>query len=108
ENIKQIVREEMNLIGGQELLMSSLQKRSTWEATGRWDDEVVDVWFKSKLKDETEVGFGWSHEEAIIEMMKQYIKSYKDFPANMYQFQTKLRNELRAKSGIMRGREFIM
>jgi prolyl-tRNA synthetase len=108
ENIKQIVREEMNAIGGQELIMSSLQKRETWEETGRWDDEVVDVWFKSKLKDETEVGFGWSHEEAIIEMMKQYLESYKDLPVNVYQFQTKMRNELRAKSGIMRGREFVM
>jgi prolyl-tRNA synthetase len=108
ENIKQVVREEMNAIGGQELIMSSLQKRETWEETGRWDDEVVDVWFKSKLKDGTEVGFGWSHEEAIIEMMKQYLESYKDLPINVYQFQTKLRNELRAKSGIMRGREFVM
>jgi prolyl-tRNA synthetase len=108
EKIKQIVREEMNAIGGQELIMSSLQKKSTWEETGRWDDEVVDVWFKSQLKDGTEVGFGWSHEEAIIEMMKQYLESYKDLPINVYQFQTKLRNELRAKSGIMRGREFVM
>ncbi len=108
ENIKQIVREEMDGIGGQELIMSSLQKKSTWETTGRWDDEVVDVWFKSKLKDGTDVGFGWSHEEAIIEMMKQYLSSYKDLPINVYQFQTKLRNELRAKSGIMRGREFVM
>lgn len=108
ENIKQIVREEMNTIGGQELIMSSLQKKETWEETGRWDDEVVDVWFKSKLKDETEVGFGWSHEEAIIEMVKQYLESYKDLPINVYQFQTKMRNELRAKSGIMRGREFVM
>lgn len=108
ENIKQIVREEMDKIGGQELIMSSLQKKETWETTGRWDDEVVDVWFKSKLKDETEVGFGWSHEEAIIEMVKQYLTSYKDLPINVYQFQTKLRNELRAKSGIMRGREFVM
>ena len=108
ENIKQIVREEMNAIGGQELIMSSLQKQSTWEETGRWDDEVVDVWFKSKLKDGTDVGFGWSHEEAIIEMTKQYLSSYKDLPINVYQFQTKLRNELRAKAGIMRGREFVM
>lgn len=108
ENIKQIVREEMNAVGGQELSMSSLQRRETWEDTGRWDDEVVDVWFKSKLQDGTEVGFGWSHEEAIIEMMKQYIKSYKDLPVSVYQMQGKLRNELRAKSGIMRGREFIM
>lgn len=108
ENIKQIVREEMNKIGGQELIMTGLQKRETWEKTGRWDDEKVDIWFKSELKDGTPVGFGWSHEEPIIEMAKQYILSYKDMPTSVYQFQTKLRNELRAKSGIMRGREFIM
>lgn len=108
ENIKQIVREEMDAIGGQELIMSSLQKKETWEETGRWDDEVVDVWFKSKLKDGTEVGFGWSHEESIIEMTRQFLSSYKDMPIIVYQFQTKLRNELRAKSGIMRGREFVM
>ena len=108
ENIKQIVREEMNKIGGQELIMSSLQRKETWEGTGRWSDEAVDVWFKSKLKDDTEVGFGWSHEEAIIEMMQQFVRSYKDLPQSVYQFQTKMRNELRAKSGVMRGREFIM
>lgn len=108
ENIKTIVREEMNAIGGQELIMSSLQRKETWETTTRWDDEVVDVWFKSKLKDGTEVGFGWSHEEAILEMLKQYVQSYNDLPISLYQFQTKLRNELRAKSGIMRGREFVM
>lgn len=108
ENIKTIVREEMNGIGGQELIMSTLQARETWESTGRWSDEAVDVWFKSKLQDGTEVGFGWSHEEAILEMLQQFINSYKDLPVAVYQFQTKLRNELRAKSGIMRGREFVM
>jgi prolyl-tRNA synthetase len=108
ENIKHIVREEMNAIDGQELTMTSLQPRELWETTQRWDDEVVDIWFKSKLKDGTDVGFAWSHEEAIIEMMKQYVSSYKDLPSAVYQFQIKLRNELRAKSGIMRGREFLM
>ncbi|MFT4532172.1 MAG: prolyl-tRNA synthetase [Candidatus Saccharimonadales bacterium] len=108
ENIKQIVREEMNSIGGQELIMSSLQRQETWDSTGRWDDEVVDVWFKTKLKDHTELGLAWSHEEAIIEMMKQHVVSYKDVPSYVYQFQTKFRNELRSKSGIMRGREFVM
>lgn len=108
ENIKRIVREEMNAVDGQEIIMSSLQRKETWESTGRWDDTVVDVWFKSKLKDEVEVGFGWSHEEAVLEMMQQFVKSYKDLPVSVYQFQTKLRNELRAKSGIMRGREFVM
>jgi len=108
ENIKNIVREEMNAVNGQEIIMSNLQPRETWEVTTRWDDEVVDVWFKTKLKDGTELGLAWSHEEAIVDMMKQFIHSYKDLPVSVYQFQTKLRNELRAKSGIMRGREFVM
>lgn len=108
ENIKRVVREEMNAIAGQEIIMSSLQRKEIWETTGRWDDEVVDVWFKTKLKDDSELGLAWSHEEAIMEMMQQFVKSYKDLPASVYQFQTKLRNELRAKSGIMRGREFVM
>lgn len=108
EKIKQIVREEMNAIDGQELIMTALQKKELWESTGRWDDEVVDIWFKSELKAGGEVGFGWSHEEPIGEMMKNYITSYKDLPISVYQFQTKLRNEMRAKSGVMRGREFIM
>ena len=108
ENIKQIVREEMNAIKSNELIMTSLQRKDVWEKTGRWDEKVVDIWFKSKLQDGTDVGFGWSHEEPIVEMMQQYIQSYKDLPASVYQFQTKMRNELRAKSGIMRGREFVM
>ena len=110
EKIKSIIRFEMNKIGGQELLMSSLQKKDTWEATGRWDDNLVDIWFKTALKDGTPIGLGWSHEEPIIEMLKQYINSYKDLkaPVAVYQFQSKMRNETRAKSGIMRGREFIM
>lgn len=108
ENIKKIVREEMNAVNGQELIMTSLQSKDTWAPTGRWDDKVVDVWFKTKLQDGVELGLAWSHEEAIIEMMKQYIHSYKDLPISVYQFQIKLRNELRAKSGIMRGREFVM
>lgn len=106
--INQIVREEMDAIGCQELIMSGLQKKETWDVTGRWDDKNVDIWFKSELKDGTKVGFGWSHEEPIIEMVKQYLSSYKDLPINVYQFQTKFRNETRAKSGIIRGREFVM
>ena len=108
EKIKQIVREEMNAIDSQELIMTTLQNKAVWEKTTRWSDEVVDVWFKTKLKDETELGLGFSHEEPIVEMLKQYVHSYKDLPISLYQFQTKLRNELRAKSGIMRGREFLM
>lgn len=108
ESIKRIVREEMNSIDSNELIMAGLQRKDIWQKTGRWSDEVVDIWFKTKLQDDTELGLGWSHEEPIVEMMKQYVQSYKDLPASVYQFQTKLRNELRAKSGIMRGREFVM
>ena len=108
ENIKQIVREEMNKIDSQELVMSTLQCKETWQETGRWSDELVDVWFKSHLQDGTEVGFGWTHEEPIVDLLRNYLKSYKDLPISVYQFQNKLRNELRAKSGIMRGREFVM
>lgn len=108
DKIKQIVRTEMNSINGQELIMTNLQPKETWESTTRWSDDVVDIWFKTRLKDDTEVGLAWSHEEPILEMLSQYVKSYKDLPLSVYQFQTKLRNELRAKSGIMRGREFVM
>ena len=108
ENIKQIVREEMNKIDSQELVMSTLQSKELWQETGRWSDELVDVWFKSHLQDGTEVGFGWTHEEPIVDLLRNYLKSYKDLPISVYQFQNKLRNELRAKSGIMRGREFVM
>jgi len=108
EKIKQIVREEMEALDSTELIMTSLQRKELWEATGRWDDGVVDVWFKSELKNGTPVGFGWSHEEPITNMMRNYISSYRDLPVSVFQFQTKLRNELRAKSGIMRGREFVM
>jgi len=108
EKVKAIVREEMNAIGGQELIMTSLQRKELWEQTNRWGDDVVDVWFKSELKVGGEVGFGWSHEEPIANMMKSYVSSFRDLPIFVYQFQTKLRNELRAKSGVMRGREFVM
>ncbi len=108
EKIKQIVREEMNALHSNELIMTALQRQEVWEKTGRWSEEVVDIWFKTKLQDETVVGLGWSHEEPIVEMLHSYIQSYKDLPVSLYQFQTKMRNELRAKSGIMRGREFVM
>jgi prolyl-tRNA synthetase len=108
EKIKAIVRQEMNAINSNELIMTTLQRKEVWEQTTRWDDQVVDVWFKTKLKDDTEVGLGWSHEEPIVEMLKHFVSSYKDLPISLYQFQTKMRNELRAKSGIMRGREFVM
>lgn len=108
DKIKQIVREEMNEVGGQELIMTNLQAAETWKQTDRWSSENVDVWFKTELQDGTEIGLAWSHEEPIMNMISKFVNSYKDLPVSVYQFQTKLRNELRAKSGIMRGREFVM
>ncbi len=107
-NIISIIREEMNGIGGQEVIMSTLQRQELWETTDRWNDEQVDVWFKTEYKNGTQAGLAWSHEEQMTDMMKQFIDSYRDLPRYVYQFQNKLRNETRAKSGVMRTREFIM
>ena len=108
ENIKQIVREEMNNVGGQEVMMTTLQPRDIWEKTDRWDDKKVDNWFKTKLKSGTELGVGLTHEEPIVDALSTYVSSYKDLPLYVYQIQNKFRNELRAKSGLLRGREFVM
>ena len=108
ENIKSIVREELNKIGAQELQLSALQNPKLWEKTSRWDDQAVDIWFKTKLSAGGELGLAPTHEEPITNLMKTYIESYKDLPLAVYQFQNKFRNELRAKSGILRGREFLM
>jgi len=106
--ISNIVREEMNSIGGQEVKMTVLQDPEPWIKSGRWSDDVVDNWFKTKLKNETELGLAFTHEEALTEMLKNHINSYKDLPIYPYQIQAKFRNEARAKSGVMRGREFLM
>ncbi len=106
-----IIRDEMNALGAREILMSSLQRKELWEKhfnQDRWDDAKVDNWFKTKLKDGGELGLGFTHEEPISNMLEQFVSSYKDLPFAVYQFQTKFRNETRAKSGIMRTREFIM
>lgn len=108
KKIEQIIREEMNAIGGQEVVLTSLQQKETWEPTNQWDDKEVDVWFKTKLKNETELGLAVTHEAALTKVMKDFISSYRDLPQYVYQFQTKFRNETRAKSGIMRMREFVM
>jgi len=108
ENISNIIREEMNSVGGQEVFMSALQDPELWKKTDRWNDDVVDVWFKSKLKAGGDVGFAWTHEEMITRIMSLYVRSYKDLPLYTYHIQNKFRNEVRAKSGIMRTREFLM
>ena len=108
KKIEDIIREEMNMIGGQEISMTALQDPEIWKKTDRWSDEKVDVWFKTKLKNDTELGLGCTHEEPITNMMTNFISSYRDLPTFAYQFQTKFRNELRAKAGILRGREFLM
>ncbi|HTW97068.1 MAG TPA: aminoacyl--tRNA ligase-related protein [Candidatus Methylomirabilis sp.] len=106
QKIGQIIREEMDKIGGQELLMPVLIPKENWEQTGRW--ESFDVLFKLKGVDDKEFALGATHEEVVTPLMKKFIFSYRDLPAAPYQIQTKFRSELRAKSGIMRGREFLM
>jgi prolyl-tRNA synthetase len=103
--INNIIREEMNSIGGQELIMSALQNPEIWKISDRWDQ---DVWFKTALNVGGEAGFGWTQEEAITRIATHFVNSYKDLPFYAYQIQTKFRNEERAKSGILRGREFLM
>ncbi len=108
DKINTIIREEMNAIGGQELLLSTLQDPETWKKTDRWGSDKVDVWFTTNLASGGELGLGFTHEEPLTTLMKDHISSYRDLPCSAYQIQTKFRNEVRAKSGIMRGREFLM
>lgn len=105
--IADIVREEMNNTGGIELQSTALQKREVWEKTNRWDDKLVDNWFKTELKNGTELALAFTHEEPLSNMMTNFISSHKDLPVCAYDIRTVFRNEARAKSGIMRGREFF-
>ena len=104
--ISNIVREEMNAIGGQELLLSALQNKESWDKTGRW--QTFDALFKLTSILDSEYALGPSHEEVVVPLAKQFVSSYKDLPFSVYQIQTKFRDEKRAKSGILRGREFLM
>lgn len=106
--IENIIREEMNAIGGQEIVLSSLQNPESWKATDRWDDAKVDNWFKTKLKTDAELGLSFTNEEPLTALLRDHVHSYRDLPIYPYQITTKFRNELRAKSGVMRGREFLM
>lgn len=108
KKIEQIIREEMNAVGGQEVLLTTLQDPAIWKKTGRWDDAVVDNWFKTQLANKSELGLANTHEEPLTALVAGYVSSYRDLPFSVYQMQNKFRNELRAKSGVLRGREFIM
>ncbi len=103
--INNLIRKEMEGLGATEVQMSSLQNMDTWRLSDRHE---LDVWFKTKLREGGELGLGWTHEEAVTTMMKDHIGSYRDLPRAIYQIQTKFRNEERAKSGLLRGREFLM
>jgi prolyl-tRNA synthetase len=104
--IENIIREEINAIGGEEIFMPALHPKENWMVTGRWED--MDDLYKLKDVSEKEFALGATHEEIIVPLMKKFITSYKDLPIYAYQFQNKFRMELRSKSGILRGREFIM
>ncbi len=103
--IERIVRDSMNSLGAQEILMPALQPREPWDTTGRWDK--VDVLYKLKAGDR-DLCLGPTHEEIVTPLAATYISSYKDLPQALYQIQTKFRNEARPKSGLLRGREFRM
>ncbi len=105
--ICKIIREEINAVGGQEITMTSLQPKELWEKTGRWvtPEEIM---YKFETTKGQAVGLAWTHEEPVTEIAKKFINSYRDLPRSVYQLQTKFRNEPRAKSGLLRTREFIM
>lgn len=107
KKIENIIREEMNALGAQEILMPSLQSKLNWQTTGRWDslDSLIKfTTFYSKI----DYALGPTHEEIIAPLARKFVFSYKDLPAAVFQIQTKFRDEKRAKSGLLRGREFSM
>ncbi|MDP2967552.1 MAG: aminoacyl--tRNA ligase-related protein [bacterium] len=105
KKLEEIIREEMNSIGGQEILMPALQPKKNWETTNRWRYPEM---FKLKNRSGKDFSLGWTHEEIITPLVKEFINSYKDLPLYAYQIQDKFRDELRAKSGLLRGVEFLM
>ncbi|OIO46688.1 MAG: hypothetical protein AUJ28_02210 [Parcubacteria group bacterium CG1_02_37_51] len=107
DKIKQIVREEMNNIGAHEILMPALQPKNIWEETDRWQ-QMKDIMFQFKGRGGIDIGLGTTHEEPIVDMLRKRVNSYRDLPVYLYQIQDKFRNEPRAKSGLLRGREFSM
>lgn len=109
QKIEQIVREEMNALGSQEILMPLLHPKDVWNETGRWSDpHVKEIMYQFKTADDKEFGLSFTHEEVFLDIVRKYSLSYKNLPIRLYQFSTKFRNEPRAKSGLLRGREFMM
>lgn len=106
EKIRKIITKEMNLTGAEEILMPLLHPKSIWNETGRWE-KAKEVMYQFK-KDEKDYGLSFTHEEIVLDLIRKHTASYKDFPVKVYQFSNKFRNEPRAKSGILRGREFLM
>lgn len=106
EKISSIVRSEMEDLGANEILMPALIPKENWQKTGRW--ETLDALFKLKGLDDKEYGLGATHEEVVSPLVKRFTFSYKDLPFGVFQIQNKFRNEARAKSGVLRTREFIM
>ncbi|MFB6225797.1 MAG: proline--tRNA ligase [Candidatus Paceibacteria bacterium] len=106
--VKDIIREEMNDIGGQEILMPAIHPKEIWEQTDRWNEPGEEVMFQFEGRSGKEYGLGWSHEEVITRIAQKHSFSYRDLPFSVYQIQDKFRNEPRAKSGLLRGLEFSM
>jgi len=107
--INDIIREELNKIGAQELLMPLLHPKEIWDQTGRWSNkDVKEIMYQFKDIHDREFGLSFTHEEIALDLLKKHVSSYKDLPVKIYHFSTKFRNELRAKSGVLRGREFLM
>lgn len=104
--IENIIRDEMRAVGSQEVLLPALHPKDVWATTGRWD--TVDVLFKLKGSGDRDFALGPTHEEVVTPLLGQFIQSHRDLPMSVFQIQTKFRNEVRAKSGVLRGREFRM
>ncbi len=105
--IEQVIREEMDAAGGQEVSMPLLQPIELWEASGRRDSYVPPL-LVVKDRRERELALGPTHEEVVVELFKKQVQSYRELPALIYQIQTKFRNELRSRGGLIRLREFVM
>ena len=105
QNIENIIRDEMQKIGGQEVFLPALHPKDNWQKTDRWKYPEM---FKLKNRSGKDFSLGWTHEEIITPLAQKFVNSYKDLPVYVYQFQDKFRDELRAKSGLLRGIEFIM